>query len=224
MEKDRVRQKEEKALSQRQSSQEIDVLKSQHERTLKEQQIRFEEQLERYRKKLSEEEKRRKQEGGDWDKEMSNVIDREHEMRRTLNALEDEKAVLLSQISTLQGQQAVLGSRLESLSQATDNAMERERDAENRLDVALNQHARQISQRQTRESELERTIQELNAALVVSSQANVDEDAPGNAGTNHSHLKARISALETDLQAANSQLAMEREQVSQRLYDSLHNK
>mmetsp|Transcript_840 Transcript_840/g.1786 ORF Transcript_840/g.1786 Transcript_840/m.1786 type:complete len:785 (-) Transcript_840:73-2427(-) len=212
MEKDRVRQKEEKALSQKQSSQEIEVLKSQHERSLKEQQTRFEEQLERYRKKLSEEEKRRKQQGGDWDKEMSNAIDREQEMRKTINALEDEKAIFLSQISTLQGQQAVLGSRLESLTEAADNAMERERDAENRLDVALNQHARQISQRQARESELERTVQELNAALVVSSQVKIDCDAPRSAGTNNSHLQARISALEIDLQAANSQLAMEREQ------------
>mmetsp|Transcript_19145 Transcript_19145/g.53313 ORF Transcript_19145/g.53313 Transcript_19145/m.53313 type:complete len:785 (+) Transcript_19145:143-2497(+) len=212
MEKDRLRQKEEKALSQKQSSQEIEVLKSQHERSLKEQQTRFEEQLERYRKKLSEEEKQRKQQGGDWDKEMSNAIDREQEMRKTINALEDEKAIFLSQISTLQGQQAVLGSRLESLTEAADNAMERERDAENRLDVALNQHARQISQRQARESELERTVQELNAALAVSSQVKIDSDAPRSAGTNNSHLQARISALEIDLQAANSQLAMEREQ------------
>mgnify|MGYP001345811618 CR=1 FL=1 len=79
---------------------------------------------------------------------MSSAIDREHEVRQTLTVLEDEKSVLLTQISTLQNQQAALGSRLESLSQAADNAMERERDVEKRLDVALNQHARQISHRQ----------------------------------------------------------------------------
>jgi hypothetical protein len=62
----------------------------------------------------------------------------------------DEKVTLLSQISTLQGQQGALGSRLESLTQATDNAMEREREAEDRLDSALTQHARQISHRQVR--------------------------------------------------------------------------
>ena len=55
---------------------------------------------------------------------------------------------MLSQISTLQGQQAALGSRLESLTQTADNAMDREREAEARLDAALSQHARQISQRQ----------------------------------------------------------------------------
>lgn len=57
---------------------------------------------------------------------------------------------LLSQIATLQGQQEALGSRLESLTQAADNAVEREREAEDRLDKALTQHARQISQRQVR--------------------------------------------------------------------------
>ena len=60
----------------------------------------------------------------------------------------DEKAILLSRISTLQGQQAALGSRLESLTQAADNGMTREREAEERLDATLTQHARQISQRQ----------------------------------------------------------------------------
>jgi hypothetical protein len=55
-----------------------------------------------------------------------------------LNAMayRDEKSVFLSQISTLQGQQAALGSRLESLTEAADNAMAREREAEDRLDSA----------------------------------------------------------------------------------------
>ena len=151
MEKDRIKYKEEKEKYLKRSSDEITSLKTQHAVSLKDQQARFEEQLERYRKKLSEEEKRRKQQGGDWDKELSNAIDREHNMRKKLSLLEDEKAVLLSQISTLQSQQTTLGSRLESLSQAADNAMQRERDAENRLDITLSQHARQISHRQVRQ-------------------------------------------------------------------------
>lgn len=148
MEKDRVRHKDEKEVAKKQKDVEITQLKTEHAKSIEAQQSRFEEQLDRYRKKLSEEEQRRKQEGGDWNKEMSSAIDREHEVRQTLTVLEDEKSVLLTQISTLQNQQAALGSRLESLSQAADNAMERERDAEKRLDVALNQHARQISHRQ----------------------------------------------------------------------------
>jgi len=218
MEKDRVRQKEGKDASQKRQVQEITLLKTQHGKSLKEQQKRYEEQLERNRRKLSEEEKRRKQEGGNWDKEMSHAIDREQEMCIAVSKLEEEKLILLQQISTLQGQQTALGLRLESLTQAADNSMEREREAEDRLDVALNQHARQISQRQARESELERTVQELNAALVASRDNDRSSGTCiGRGGNNASsganpYSEARISALEMDLQNANSQLAMEKEQ------------
>ena len=60
----------------------------------------------------------------------------------------DEKSTLLAQIETLQSQQVALGDRIESLSQTADSAMEREREAEERLDHALSVHAHQISQRQ----------------------------------------------------------------------------
>lgn len=67
---------------------------------------------------------------------------------------------------------------------------------------------------QARESELERTVQELNAALVVSSRGKDENHNPGKADNSNTLLEARISALEADLEAANSQLVMEREQVS----------
>ena len=60
----------------------------------------------------------------------------------------NEKLYLLNQISTMQNQQAALASRVESLSQASDAAEARERDAEERLDLLLGQHARQMSLRQ----------------------------------------------------------------------------
>ena len=62
--------------------------------------------------------------------------------------IRDEKMTLLSQISTLRGQQEALESRLGSLTQTSDNAMDREREAEDRLDAALSLHAKQLSQRQ----------------------------------------------------------------------------
>ena len=62
----------------------------------------------------------------------------------------DEKATFLAQIHTLQSQQIALGDRIESLTQTADSAMEREREAEERLDQALSVHAHQISQRQVR--------------------------------------------------------------------------
>jgi outer membrane murein-binding lipoprotein Lpp len=62
--------------------------------------------------------------------------------------LRDEKSTLLSRVSSLQAQQAALENRLDSISQTADNAMEREREAEDRLDAALSIHARQLTQRQ----------------------------------------------------------------------------
>lgn len=214
MEKDRKRAKEDKEKGKKQHADEIASLKSQHDKNLKEQKDRMEEQLEAYRKRLAEEEKLRKQEGGDWNKEMSDAIEREQQMRHTVTQLEDERSVLLAQISTLQGQQTALGSRLESLTQANENAMARERDAEDRLDAALNQHARQMSQRQAREAELERTIQELNSALVTrgssGSLGSSSSLAAGGADGGDA-FSAKIATLQIDLETANSQLAMERE-------------
>ena len=140
--------REEKESAKKRQLNEISVLKEQSEKSLKEQQLRYEDQLEGFRKRLSDEENKRKKEGGDWNKEMTQALDREQEMRQIVGSLEEEKAILLSRISTLEGQQTALGSRLESLTQAADNATEREREAEDRLDSLLNQHARQISQRQ----------------------------------------------------------------------------
>jgi hypothetical protein len=60
----------------------------------------------------------------------------------------EEKSTLLSQINMLQSNSEGLGSRLEVMSQAADNAMLREREAEDKLDAALSLHARQLSQRQ----------------------------------------------------------------------------
>ena len=212
MEKDRKRSKEDKEKAKKQQADELALLKAQHEKNLSEQKDRMEEQLDAYRKRLADEEKLRKQEGGDWNKEMSDAIEREQQMRQTVSVLEDEKSVLLAQISTLQGQQTALGSRLESLTQANENSIMRERDAEDRLDSALNQHARQISQRQAREAELERTIQELNAALVSrGSSGSLASTGRNGIGGGDAVSDARVATLQSDLENANSQLAMERE-------------
>jgi chromosome segregation ATPase len=112
---------------------------------------------------------------------------------------------------------------LESLTQTSDNAMERERDAEDRLDAVLSQHARQISQRQSREAELERTIQELGSALAVEQHRrgsdtlgnrNASKQEPGVVLSDVASLRARVDALESDLETSAAHLAHERELVS----------
>jgi hypothetical protein len=74
---------------------------------------------------------------------------------------------------------------------------------------------------QYREAELERTVQELGAALVVArnreqnritkgDRTNGDESEP----TDLNSFRARVNALTSDLESANSYLALERERVS----------
>jgi len=216
MEKDRARAKEAKEAAKKIHTKELETLRSQHDKALKEQQTRFEQQVESYRKKLRDMESQKKQEDGDWCKEMTSVVEREKELNQQLMSLEDEKVTLISQIATLQGQQEALGSRLESLTQAADNAVDREREAEDRLDRALTQHARQISQRQAREAELERTIQELNAALVAKSRSraapqSLVSDNGMSEEREESSLSIRIDTLQSDCDTAMAHLALEKE-------------
>ena len=88
MEKDRMRTKEAKESVKKLHIQELTALKEHNAKALKEQQKRFEEQLETYRNKLTEVESQRKQEDGDWSKEMTNVIEREQEVNSRLILLE----------------------------------------------------------------------------------------------------------------------------------------
>jgi predicted RNase H-like nuclease (RuvC/YqgF family) len=92
----------------------------------------------------------------------------------------DEKTTLLSQISTLQSQDERLQSRLDSISNTADSAYMREREAEDKLDMMMSMHARQLAQRQAREAELERTISDLSANLANSSAAHGGDAEGGN--------------------------------------------
>ena len=79
---------------------------------------------------------------------------------------------------------------------------------------------------QAREAELERTVQELGAALVAaknraSKSSSFSSPSDGleddnNAASNESlaTLRARVGALELDLETANANLSLERERVS----------
>ena len=214
MQRDSARFKEERENEKKRHAEEINSLKAQHEQATKDIKQRANLQLEEVRSQLKNVEQRRMQEGGDWTKELEDAVNREQDAIAKLAAVEDEKATLLSQISTLQAQQEALGSRLESLTQTADSAFEREREAENRLDEVLSTHARQITQRQAREAELERTVAELGAALVVARDAATangadDHDFSGHGSSsrlNASSSDMRITSLESELESLRTQL------------------
>lgn len=88
LEKDRKKAKEEKETTRKKHAEEIANQMKQHEQLMKEQQLKFEEELGIIKARLTEVETRRKQEGGDWNKEKENAIEREEEMVNRLAFLE----------------------------------------------------------------------------------------------------------------------------------------
>lgn len=88
MEKDRIRQKEEKERLVTRHAEELKGLKSQHDQTIAEIKKRSEQQVEEARVRMKEIEQRRMQEGGDWNKEMENALHREQEAVRRMANLE----------------------------------------------------------------------------------------------------------------------------------------
>lgn len=212
MEKDRVRRKEEQEKEKVRHAEELRALKSQHDQILKDVKARSDQQVNDVRRQLKELENRRMQEGGDYNNELAEAVQREQDMMQRYSMLEDEKSTMLSQIATLQAQQESLGSRLESLSQSADSATQREREAEDRLDDALSTHARQIGQRQAREADLERTIAELGAALVSArTMATNGSSRHGKEADKSSQVTERVIDLEHEIEVLNGYLAHEQQ-------------
>jgi hypothetical protein len=224
MEKDRIRTKSalENLISKHTS--EVHTSKVQHEQFIKDLQASHDDQMRAVQEQFKSLEKRRMQEGGDYSKELSESIQREQDLRLEYDMMIDEKDTLLQQILTLQSQQEALGLRLESLTNNADMAMEREHEAERRLDDALETHAKQISQRQAREAELERTVAELGAALVAVRNNNNNTSVEAKMSTTtgmlassafHSTSESELHhSLESENEALQSQLAHEQARVA----------
>lgn len=82
--------------------------------------------------------------------------------------------------------------------------------------MALSMHARQLSQRQAREAELERTIADLSASLASSPSSMLNDDAEGDTAAGASNimqLKNQIFTLEEDLENTKAQLISEKQRV-----------
>ena len=88
MEKDRKKQKDEKEKKQKIHAEEVSKLKTQHQQLLREQQMKFEEEIASYKANLAQVEDRRKQEGGNMNKELAELEEREHEMMTKVTMLE----------------------------------------------------------------------------------------------------------------------------------------
>lgn len=207
IEADRQKFKQDLAEAQVKHTNTLQSLKEQHDVDQQASQARADTILKETKLQLQDLQTRHQQEGGDWTKELQDAVAREQETLMKLAAFEDEKGVLLSQISTLQTQQDVLGTRLESLTETADHALAAEREAEKRLDEALSLHAKQLQQRNTREAELEQRVAELSSAL-VSQQQKQPQQQPG-AVTAQEDVR---HALEQETISLRQQVEQERQQ------------
>lgn len=170
MDKDRQNYKNDKERLERSCKDDIKTLEEEHKSFINSLKNAHNEQISEMESRIRHIEEARVKEGGDIATELSDVIERERETMKKVISLEDERSVFLSQISSLKTQISALESRVLSLQQIADSSTEQEREADMKLDAALSLHARQISQRQSREAELERTIADLSATLVLAKQ------------------------------------------------------
>jgi hypothetical protein len=217
MEMDRIKYKQDVQALQAKHNSDVQLLKQQQQENIANIQAQAQNQVDMLKKELMELRQQRQQEGGDWNKELSDAIQREQLVRLECQGLMDERDTLLGQIDTLRAQQESLGSRLESLSAIADNAAIREREAEVQLDNAMTLHAKQLSQRQAREAELERTVSELSALLVIERSKNTNvvtlpETLPSSSDTVTFQQGTDDCATIEVIEGMKAQLEMERQQ------------
>lgn len=164
---DRIKHKHDLQAAAAKHTAALNELQRSHAEILASAQALARQQVDEVRQQLHDVHQQRQQEGGDWHVELADAVRREQEVGAECAALRDETSTLLTQIATLRAQQETLGNRLESLTATADTAVAREREAETRLDDVLSLHARQVSQRQAREAELEQSVADLSAAIVA---------------------------------------------------------
>lgn len=217
MEKDRLRNKEEKERIIKGHKDDIKNILEEHKAAIKSMVESHEAQLADREEWITRTEEARVQEGGDLNKELQEAADRESELRAKITLLEDEKTTRSLQYASHQTQMSSLQSRLEAVTEAEELAKERERDADNRLDAALSLHARQLSQRQTRETELERAVADLGAALVLT-RRNEQNHSDSKEMQSKKELTAKsieneqkLSRVEEELDNVKTSLSMEKQ-------------
>lgn len=217
IDKDRQRYKMEKEQLEKDHKENIASVQSEHKVSMEAMVSSHGGQVADMKKRIERAEEARVREGGDMSKELTEAVSRERDTMKKVLALEDEKSTLTTQVSSLNTQLAALQSRLESAQTMADGASEQEREADDRLDAALSLHARQMSQRQSREAELERNIADLGAALVAARQKEAqnanrkDRDYLSDSSNAIEILKEKLTSMADELESMSEHIMLERQ-------------
>jgi len=234
MERDRSRHKQEKESTDASHKAELKALAASHENVIQQLKEAHEKAMEEMEGRVKRAEQERAKEGGERDAELVDALDRERASVASMARLQDENTTLNERITSLNANVSRLETRLENATSQMELASERERSAEEQLDKSLTLHAKQLGVRQMRESELEQTVAELGAALVVAKnkvetamKAGINLEGGGMFGRSNSNpnpeedpedIKANLQDAQDEIETLNAQLSLERQRCS-----TLHN-
>ena len=215
MERDRSRFKQEKEAAEASHKAEVAALIASHEKALQNYKEQQEQKVKDMEERILRAEQARAREGGERDAELAEALDRERTSIENVAKLSEEKNTLSERVASLSAEISRLETRLEHASSQFDLASERERNAEEQLDKALSLHARQLGVRQKRESELEQTVADLGAALVVAKtklEKGIMESSGGRVAEQEEEgLQERYADAQDEIETLKAQLTLERQ-------------
>ncbi|KAL3826980.1 hypothetical protein ACHAXA_000044 [Cyclostephanos tholiformis] len=222
MERDRSRHKQEREAADASHKTEILALESSHERAMRQLKESNDAALREMEGRVARTEQQRAKEGGERDADLADALERERMAVATTARLQEEMMTLNERITSLTNETLRLETRLEHATSQMELASERERNAEEQLDKALSLHARQLGMRQRRESELEQTVADLAAALVVAKnkvEASMMTDTILDGGETDAKedpldLKARLQDSQDEIETLRAQVSLERRRCS----------
>mmetsp|Transcript_21399 Transcript_21399/g.46466 ORF Transcript_21399/g.46466 Transcript_21399/m.46466 type:complete len:802 (-) Transcript_21399:136-2541(-) len=236
MERDRSRHKQEKESTDASHKAEIAALAAAHERVIQQLKESNDNVVQEMESRVMRAEQQRAKEGGERDAELVDALERERMSVGSAARLQEEKTTMNERITSLTTDVSRLETRLEHATSQMELASERERSAEEQLDKALSVHSRQLGVRQRRESELEQTVADLGAALVVAKNKveaamragiNLDgeemlrrSDSSGIIPEDPLDLKAQLQDSQDEIETLQAQLSLERQRCST-LHDEL---
>lgn len=229
MERDRSRHKQEKETHAATHKAELAAMTAAHDKALQQLKEASDNAMKEMEDRVARAEQQRALEGGERDAELADALERERGAVASSARLQEEKITMNERVSSLSSEVSRLETRLEHATSQMELASERERNAEEQLDKSLTIHARQLGVRQKREAELEQTIAELGAALVISKnkiesaiKAGVDLD--GSNQQNRSgfqsdagdslELTAKLQDAQDEIDTLQVQLSLERQRCS----------
>ncbi|KAG7361837.1 hypothetical protein IV203_036938 [Nitzschia inconspicua] len=149
---------------------EMEELQKQHQSELDQLRDNYEKTIAEWKESFQQEQQKRQQEGGNWNQELEDAIQRERDALTKLSHVTIENDNLRRSLEESRGVESELQQKLKDALHAAKTALEREKQAQDELDASKARHSKQLAQRQRRESELEQTISELGSALSLAKQ------------------------------------------------------